>query len=270
LNYELSTWLNLLFRWFHVVAGVLWIGQTAFFSWLDTRMKLEVDGEGREQVWMVHSGGFYRVDKLKAPEDNDRVLHWFKWEAAFTWLSGIFLLIIVYHLGGSLVDVESPLSVGQASALGFGSLIVGWLVYDLLWTSPLARKETVATALSLGLLVATGWLLSRYLSGRAAYIHVGALMGTIMTANVWMRILPGQRRMVKAVREGRKPDLRYAAIAKHRSTHNTFLALPVIFIMISNHFPTNTYGHRLNWLLLFGFTLAGFAARWAMNRWNER
>lgn len=262
----MSEWLNLFVRWFHVVAGVFWIGQTAFFSWLDIRMKLEKDEEtGEARVWMVHSGGFYKVDKLAAPEEMPRLLHWFKWEAAFTWLSGIFLLVLVYHMGGLLVEYDAEVSVRSASALGFGVLILGWVVYDLLWTSPLARREGLATAISLLLLVASAWLLSRYLSGRAAYIHVGALMGTLMTANVWMRILPGQRKMVAAVTEGREPDLRLGEIAKYRSRHNTFMAFPVIFIMISNHFPTTSYGHRLNWLFLAGYIVVGFVARALLN-----
>lgn len=260
-----SEWLNLFVRWFHVVAGVFWIGQTAFFSWLDTRMKLETDEAGRGRVWMVHSGGFYKVDKLAAPEQMPKLLHWFKWEAAFTWLSGIVLLVLVYHMGGLLVEYGSQVSVGLASALGFGVLFVGWAVYDLLWSSPLARKEGLATGISLLLLVGVAWLLSHYLSGRAAYLHVGALMGTIMTANVWMRILPGQRKMVAAVKEGREVDLRLGEIAKHRSRHNTFMALPVIFIMISNHFPTTSYGHRLNWIFLAGYIAIGFAARAILN-----
>ncbi len=262
----MSEWLNLFVRWFHVVAGVFWIGQTAFFSWLDTRMKLETDPEtGQARVWMVHSGGFYKVDKLAVPEEMPKLLHWFKWEAAFTWLSGIFLLALVYHMGGLLVEYDSEVSVGAASALGFGVLILGWVVYDLLWTSPLARHEVLATGISLALLVGCAWLLSQVLSGRAAYIHIGALMGTIMTGNVWMRILPGQRRMVAAVKEGREADLRLGKIAKNRSRHNTFMALPVIFIMISNHFPTTSYGHRLNWVFLAGYIVLGFFARAILN-----
>jgi OHCU decarboxylase len=162
------------------------------------------------------------------------------------------------------------LSVGAATALGLGVLVAGWLAYDLIWLSPLGRREALATAVCLALLLAAAYGLTRVLSGRAAYLHVGALLGTIMTANVWQRILPGQRRMIAAVRAGEKPDLALAARAKQRSKHNTFMALPVVFLMVSPHFPTTSYGHRWNWLLLLGFVLVGFAARWALNRWEGR
>jgi len=270
LDAQLSAWLNLFFRWFHVVAGVLWIGQTAFFSWLDTRMRLEVDEASGDAVWMVHSGGFYRVQKLKAPAEMPKILHWFKWEAAFSWLSGIFLLGIVYYMGGLMVEYDSEMSAGVANAVGIGSLILSWVVYDLLWKSPLAKKEAFASLVSVVLLIGTAWLLTQFMSGRAAYIHVGAIMGTIMTANVWMRILPGQRKMLEAVKAGTPPNLRLGEIAKHRSTHNTFMAVPLIFIMISNHFPTNAYGHRLNWIFLAGYLLLGFVVRAMMNAWNRK
>lgn len=270
MDINVNEWLNLFLRWFHVVAGVLWIGQTAFFSWLDTRMKLEADPETGEQVWMVHSGGFYQVKKLKAPASDPKVLHWFKWEAAFTWLSGMLLLGVVYHAGGLMVEYGSEMSSGRAASVGTGALIIGWLVYDLLWKSPLGRHVAVANLISFGLLIAAAYGMSQVMSGRAAYIHTGALMGTLMTLNVWMRILPGQRRMVEAVKAGRAPDMSYAVQAKSRSTHNTFMAVPLIFIMISNHFPTASYGRSDRWTMLVAFVLLGFAARWLMNRWNEK
>lgn len=267
---EVSAWLNLFFRWFHVVAGVLWLGQTALFSWMDLRMRKEVTHGDGDALWMVHSGGFYRVEKLAAPETMPKILHWFKWEAAFSWLSGMLLLGIVYHLGGLMVDYDSEMSVGSAIRIGLGAIILGWVVYDLLWRSPLARQETLANLISVALLIGTAWLLTQYMSGRAAYIHVGALMGTIMTFNVWVHILPGQRKMIAAVKEGREPNLRLGVIAKHRSHHNTFLAFPLLFIMISSHFPTNSYGHRLNWLFLGGYILLGFLARWLVTAWERR
>lgn len=270
MSYTVSEWINLAVRWLHVVAGVLWIGQTALFSWLDSRMRIEADDDGNEQVWMVHSGGFYRVDKLTAPESFPKTLHWFRWEAAITWLSGVTLLVVVYYLGGVLIEPESPLGFASSIGVSVGVLIVGWTVYDLLWMSMPARWQTLAAFASVVALFGIAFLLSQVLSGRAAYIHVGALLGTVMTANVWMRILPSQRRMVEAVGAGRAPDAALAHRAKQRSQHNTFLALPVIFIMISNHFPTASYGHRYNWAMLAGFVLVGFVARELMNRWNER
>ncbi len=270
LDINVSEWTNLFLRWFHVVAGILWIGQTAFFSWLDTRMTLEADPETGEQVWMVHSGGFYRVQKLKTPASSPKVLHWFKWEALFSWLSGMLLLGLVYHAGGLMVEYGTEMSAGRAASVGTLTLILGWVVYDLLWNSPLGRHEKITGILSFALLMATAYGLTRVMSGRAAYIHVGALLGTIMTCNVWMRILPSQRRMVKAVQSGQTPDLTLSARAKNRSRHNTFMAVPLIFIMISSHFPTASYGRGDNWIMLGGFLLLGFAARWLMNRWNER
>ena len=268
---KLSEWLNLFLRWFHVVAGVLWLGQTAFFSWLDARMNVEEpDKDGRGRVWMVHSGGFYVVEKQKNPQLMPRTLHWFKWEATLSWFSGIFLLLLVYYMGGLLLDYDSETSHSLAMAIGLGTLLFGWLLYDLLWISPLAKHERALSLASFLLAVLAAWGLSQVLSGRAAYIHVGALFGTVMAANVWVRILPAQRKMLQSLEAGEDPDLTLGERAKQRSTHNTFLALPLIFIMISNHFPTTSYGHRLNWLMLVGFTLFGFLVRRGMNWWNTR
>lgn len=268
---RLYEWLNLFVRWFHVVIGILWIGQTAFFSWLDARMRVESPEDGGpDRVWMVHSGGFYVVEKQQKPELLPRTLHWFKWEAAFSWISGIVLLALVYYAGGLVLEFDSEMSLTTAALIGFGTLAGGWWLYDLAWISPLARYERTLTTVSVLAVVAVAWLLSDLFSGRGAYIHVGALLGTVMTANVWMRILPAQRQMLAAVRAGDEPDMTLGRRAKQRSTHNTFMALPLIFIMISNHFPTTSYGHRLNWLMLAGFLGVGFLARYAMNRWNER
>jgi uncharacterized membrane protein len=261
MDFSLSEWLNLAVRWVHVFAGILWIGQTYFFTWLDGRLSAE------EQVWMVHSGGFYVVEKQKVPALLPRTLHWFRWEAAITWLSGIFLLIIVYYLGGVMVDESvAKISVGAAILIGVGVLIVSWVVYDLMVRSPLGRSETAFAIVAFILTVAIAYGLTRVLSGRAAYIHVGGMFGTIMAANVWMRILPPQRRMVAALKEGRQPDATLAAQAKLRSKHNTFMVVPVVFIMISNHFPTASYGNKYNWEILAVLILAGWAAARILRR----
>jgi uncharacterized membrane protein len=250
--YEQVEWLNLILRWIHVFAGIMWVGATYYFTWLDRRFHTT----DPDEVWMVHSGGFYRVTKTRTPSES-HTLHWFKWEAAMTWLSGVPLLIIVYYLGGLLTDGDpAKPSFAVAAAIGIGSMIVGWIVYDLLWISPLAKIEPLAIAISFALIVALGWALPQFMSSRAAFLHVGAVLGTLMAANVWMRILPAQRRMVAAVREGRDPDPRLADRAKFRSKHNTYIVIPVVLIMIANHFPIATRGY--DWKMLAVFTVVGW------------
>jgi uncharacterized membrane protein len=285
INPTISEWLNLLVRWFHVFAGILWIGTTYFFTWLDGRFSAQEGnrrGDEKTQVWMVHSGGFYVVEKEKKP--GIHTLHWFRYEALFTWLSGMVLLILLYYastallidpdvrdsfvqrynglLGGRLERVFdlSAHFEGFAIAVGVFVLVFGWIVYDLLAQSPLVKREVLFAALSYILLVATAFGLTCVFSGRAAYIHVGALMGTIMAANVWMRILPAQRKMIAAVKAGKEPDQNLALRAKLRSKHNTFMVVPVVFIMISNHFPVATYGSINNWIVLAVLILVGWAA----------
>src|SRR5438876_3703048 len=211
---------------------------------------------------MVHSGGFYVVEKRKIPDLASRTLHWFRWEAGTTWLSGMALLILIYYLGGgALVDTDvSSIGVGAAILLGVAVLLFSWIVYDLLMLSPLARNEKVFAVVAYVLIVLLTYGLTRVLSGRAAYIHIGAMFGTIMAANVWMRILPAQRKMIAALNEGRKPNEALSAQAKLRSKQNTFMAVPVVFIMISNHFPGVTYGERYNWAILAVLILLGWVA----------
>jgi uncharacterized membrane protein len=178
-----------------------------------------------------------------------------------TWLSGMVLLVIVYYLGGALVDPDVyDISVPAAVGFSLGLLIAGWVVYDLLMLSPLGKNEIAFACVAYALLVGVGYLLTHTLSGRAAYIHMGALLGTLMVANVWMRILPAQRKMIAATRAGQMPDARLAAQAKLRSKQNTFMVVPVVFTMISNHFPTATYGSRYDWIILSILILAGWVA----------
>ncbi len=255
MNYTLQEWLNLAFRWIHVFAGIMWVGATYYFTWLDRRFHTT----DPDQVWMVHSGGFYVVNKTKSPSPS-HTLHWFKWEAAITWLSGILLLILVYYMGGALVDGEpGKPSFAVAAAIGIGVMFVGWIVYDVLWLSPLAKNEPLAIVISFGLLVALAWWLPRVMSNRAAFLHVGAVLGTIMANNVWNRIIPAQKKMVAAAREGREPDPVLAERAKFRSKHNTYLVIPVVMMMISNHYPVSLYGRADNWIVLSVLTLVGWA-----------
>ena len=267
---DVNEWLNLLLRWFHVFSAILWVGSTYYFTWLDGRFQEEEReagkaGEvaaadaGKVEVWMVHSGGFYVVEKRKTP--SLRRLHWFRWEAMMTWLSGILLLTLVYYMGGGMVDADvRDISVRTAVLFGTGMIVVGWVVYDLLVQSPLGRNERAFAAVAYAFVVGAAYLSTHVLSGRAAYIHVGASFGTIMFLNVWMRILPAQRRMIAAVREGREPDPAEGARAKLRSKHNTFMVVPLVFTMISNHYPTSTYGIDYNWLMLSALVFVGWVA----------
>ena len=265
INPTLHEWLSLIARWIHVFAGIMWVGTTYYFTWLDARLTEEekaMRAAGKTaQLWMVHSGGFYVVEKRKVPDELSRKLHWFRWEAGTTWLSGMALLIIVYYLGGgALVDRDvSDISLGAAVGVGVAALVFGWLIYDLLMISPLGRNEKLFAVVAYVLVVATSYGLSRVLSGRAVYIHVGAIFGTIMAANVWMRILPAQRKMIEAIKAGQKPDDRLAAQAKLRSKQNTFMAVPLVFLMISNHYGGNTTG-GYDWIHLVVLIPLGWLA----------
>ena len=266
LDPTLAEWLNLLFRWVHVFAGIMWVGTTYYFTWLDARLteeeKAAANTGAPPQVWMVHSGGFYVVERRKVPDLVSRTLHWFRWEAFTTWFSGLLLLVLIYYLGGGvLIDPDvRQMSVGVAVALGLGVIVAGGAIYDLMMMSPLGRNEKLFAAVAYVLIVALAFGLTRIFSARAAYIHVGALFGTIMAANVWMHILPSQKRMIAVLNEGRKPDDRLAAQAKLRSKQNTFMAVPVVFIMISHHYPGVTYGDRYNWIILSVLILLGWIA----------
>ncbi|HKU75109.1 MAG TPA: urate hydroxylase PuuD [Pyrinomonadaceae bacterium] len=266
LDPTLSEWLNLLLRWIHVFAGIMWVGTTYYFTWLDARLteeeKATLNTGTPAQVWMVHSGGFYVVERRKLPDLVSRTLHWFRWEAGITWLSGFALLVLIYYLGGgALIDPDvRDLSLGVAVALGIGIIFACGFIYDMMMLSPLGRNEKLFAAIAYVLIVVVAFGLTRVFSARAAYIHLGAIFGTIMAANVWMHILPSQKKMIAALKEGRKPDERLSAQAKLRSKQNTFMAVPVVFIMISNHFPGVTYGDRYNWIILSVLVLLGWIA----------
>jgi uncharacterized membrane protein len=262
---SIREWLNLGVRWFHVFAGIMWVGQTYYFTWLDGQFgKLEKEpaGEGTTPaVWMVHSGGFYTVEKQKSLRVSEHRVRWFRWEALMTWLSGIVLLFLVYYLGSGLIDPDvADISKPAGIAIGLGSLVAGWLIYDVAARSALGQSQLAFAVFALAMTAAVSWGLMHVFSGRAAYLHVGAIYGTIMMGNVWSRILPAQRKMIAAAAAGAKFDAALGAQAKLRSKHNTFMAVPVVFLMLSNHYPVATYGNRYGWQVLVSLVLLGWIA----------
>jgi uncharacterized membrane protein len=273
LNYGVE-WLNLLVRWLHLIVGIAWIGASFYFVWLDNSIRPPKPGSDLEkqgvsgELWAVHGGGFYNPQKyLVAPKQLPAELHWFKWEAYSTWLSGFAMLIIVYYFNASAMMVDksvADLTAWQAIGVSLATLAVGWTVYDLLCRSPLGQRDGLLGIVVFVLIVLAAYVLSGLLSGRAAYIHVGAMIGTIMVANVLMVIIPGQRKMVEAMRVGRSPDPVYGMRGKQRSVHNNYFTLPVLFTMISNHYAM-TYNHAYNWLVLAAIMAAGVLIRHFFN-----
>ena len=265
---HLLEWLNLGVRWVHMITGIAWIGASFYFVWLENNLNRVNPRDGLAgDLWAIHGGGIYHLEKYKlAPPKMPDNLHWFKWEAYFTWMSGIALLMVVYYLKPSLYLIApgSDMAPGMAIAIGVGALIAGWLVYDLLCDSPLGKRPALLGAVLFILLVAAAYGLSQVFSGRGAYIHVGAIIGTIMVGNVFRTIMPAQRALVKAIEENRTPDPALPAKGLLRSRHNNYFTLPVLFIMISNHFPS-TYGSQYNWLILAGIAALAVLVRHYFN-----
>ena len=264
MDFSIREWLNLAVRWFHVFAGIMWVGQTYYFTWLDgqfTRLEKKAADGKPPSVWMVHSGGFYAVEKQKSLGVSAEQVRWFRWEALMTWLGGMVLLVLVYYLGSGLLDPDvANISKVTGISIGLGALLAGWLIYDAAVRSPLGRSQHAFALFGLAMTALISWGLLHMFSGRAAYIHVGAIFGTIMTVNVWARILPAQRKMIAAAAAGEKFDAALGAQAKLRSKHNTFMAVPVVFLMLSNHYPVATYGNRYAWFVLIALVLLGWIA----------
>lgn len=262
-------WLNLLGRWLHLITGIAWIGASFYFVWLDNHLLAPRDAADSEkgisgEVWSVHGGGFYHAQKYRvAPALLPEPLHWFKWEAYSTWLSGFFLLCLIYYAGADayLIDpAVAALSPIQAIAIGIGTLVLGWLIYDGLCRSPLGRDDRLLGLAVLAMSVFAAWGLTHVFSGRGAFIHYGAMLGTLMVGNVFFNIIPGQRELIKAKLAGREPDPTPGMKARQRSVHNTYFTLPVIFTMMSNHYAM-VFNHDYNWLLLVAISIAGAAIR---------
>ncbi|MCF6361636.1 MAG: urate hydroxylase PuuD [Cyclobacteriaceae bacterium] len=270
-------WLNLLVRWVHVVAGIMWIGASFYFIFLENNLNRTdaVRDELAGNLWAIHGGGFYFLEKYKvAPKELPKNLHWFKYEAYFTWLSGFTLLTVVYYMDAKsfLIDPQTAnISVALAITIGISTLIIGWLVYDGMCKSPLVKNIKLFSLIGFVLLVGVSFLLTQVFTSRAAYIHIGALIGTIMAANVYFIIIPSQKALVRAAMLGKPLDPTLGQKAGQRSLHNNYLTLPVIFIMISNHFPS-TYGHAYNWIILMVITLAsaGIKHYWNLIERGER
>lgn len=269
-------WLIVGLRWIHIVAILGWVGASLYFMWLES--KLRSPSPARDNVlgeaWMGHGGGFYIVEKRRiSPGQVPTPVYWFRVEAGITWITGFLLLVFIYYWTGGvdLVDPQaSVLSPKAAIAFAIALLVVGWLVYDRLWVSSLAEnKATLADAFSLILLFGVVYLLCELFTGRAAYIHAGAVMGTNMVANVWTRIIPAQEEAVAATKAGRERNTVLAVRARRRAIHNTYMTLPVIFTMIAVHAPS-TYSHPLNWLVLSLLVVVGIAARHLMVLFDRR
>ena len=265
----LLDWLNLLARWLHFVTGIAWIGSSLYFIWLDNHLeKPRGSGDAAKgvggELWSVHGGGFYHAQKYAtAPATIPETLHWFKWEAYTTWLSGMFLLGLIYFLSAEVYLIDrsvADISAAAAILAALAFIAGGWIVYDLMCRSPLAKHDGVFAIALLLLSSVLAWSLCSLFSGRAAYILFGATLGTIMVANVFFVIIPGQKKMVAAAERGEAPDPTPGVHAKLRSVHNTYFTLPVLFVMTSNHYAM-TYGHAYNWAILIAISVAGALVR---------
>ncbi|WP_192035778.1 urate hydroxylase PuuD [Halomonas sp. YLGW01] len=266
----LHDWANLLLRWGHLIVGVAWIGASFYFNWLENHLERQNaslgDGVAGE-LWAIHGGGFYHLQKYElAPPSLPEPLHWFKWEAYTTFLTGFALLWVVYYLnaGTMLLPPGSTLVPWQGVLLGLGVVFGAWFVYDALCRSPLGRRPAWLAMVGFVLLIALTWGLMQVFSGRAAYLHVGAAIGTCMVANVFRVIIPGQKALVSAMQTGAERDPAHGRHALLRSRHNNYLTLPVLFLMISNHYPM-TYASEWGWLVLAGLMVFSVLVRHYFN-----
>jgi len=268
-------WLSFAVRWLHVITGIAWIGSSFYFVALDLGLRqrpgLPAGAFGEE--WQVHGGGFYHIQKyLVAPAEMPEHLTWFKWESYATWMSGFAMLCIVYYAGADLFLIDPnvlPMSVPVAILLSMATIVSGWVVYDLLCRSPLGKSDTGLMLVLYGVLVFIAWGLTHLFTGRAAFLHLGAITATIMSCNVFMIIIPNQKIVVADLIAGRKPDPKYGKIAKQRSLHNNYLTLPVLFLMLSNHYPL-AFGTEFNWVIASLVFIIGVLIRHYFNTVHAR
>jgi uncharacterized membrane protein len=263
---QLSEWVSQLLRWVHVIAAIAWIGSSFYFIHLDLSLRKREGlpaGVGGE-AWQVHGGGFYRMQKyLVAPPELPQELTWFKWESYATWITGFFLLVWVYYLHAELYTIDpavAALQPWQAAAIGIGALALGWIAYDRLCKSPLGGNDAALGAVVFAFIVATSYGFTLVFNGRAAFLHTGAMIATWMSASVAMVIIPNQRKAVAALIEGREPDPALGKEAKQRSAHNNYLTLPVLFLMLSNHYPL-AWSSRWSWAIVGLVVIAGAVVR---------
>lgn len=266
---SINLWIEYIIRFSHLVAGIYWIGSSFYFIWLDSSFespstpRKNVEGE----LFMVHGGFYYQVEKRKIfPGELPKVLHWFKWEATLTWITGFLLLIVLYYLkGASLLTSNEIYPMSQAKAVLFsvGILALSWLIYDFIWLPRFEKFKPISTLISVFFFAGLIFLNTKIFSGRGAFIQTGAILGTMMILNVWVRILPGLRKMIQAAEAGQIPDYSASLKSKTRSVHNTYFIFPVLFIMLSNHYP-QLYNHPQNALLLIMLSIAGALVRHAM------
>jgi uncharacterized membrane protein len=268
-----SEWVQLLIRWVHLITGIAWIGASFYFVWLDNNLRPPRNGSDAAdavggELWEIHGGGFYQVQKYRvAPAELPSTLHWFKWEAYSTWLSGFALLVALYwwHADTYIVDRSvAAISPLQAVGISAGLLVVGWLFYDQLCTRVGFAHERVLAAVVVAFFGLVAWALSHVFGGRALYVQIGAMLGTLMAANVLFVIIPGQRKLVEAKELGRVPDAVHGLRGKQRSVHNNYFTLPVLLTMISNHYPM-TFGHPRAWIILVWLLLLAAYVRHFFN-----
>ena len=241
---NVSEWLNLIFRWGHVIAGVMWIGHLWFFNFVNAQLAKTYDADSKKKV---------------IPELMPRALYWFRWGAAWTWITGVLLLGVVYYMGGILVYPDSDITPAMGATISLAVLVAGFLVYDILWKTPIKNSPLAGTVISVLLLAGVAYGLSQIFSARAVSIHVGAILGTSMAANVWMRIWPAQRKIIAAIAAGQAADAALAGLAGMRSKHNTYMSLPLLVLMVSNHSPL-----AMGWEWSIGFVIIGFVVSWLL------